>query len=274
MTDITTAELGRWVGRTAKDRGGEKIGKIEDVYIDDDSGQPEWVAVTTGLFGSRVSFVPVQGAREEGEDVVLGFDKAMVKDAPNMDADGALSPAEEDQLYAHYGLTAMGDTGTADVATGYSDVDTTTTVDTTVDVDTTAAAVDVAPSGMTDDAMTRSEEELDVGTTTREAGRARLRKWVETENVTTTVPVQREKAVLVTEAVTDANRDQALSGVDITEGEHEVVLSEEVVDVSKRVVPKERVRLETETETEEVVVDEEVRRERIALEGDDPTRTS
>ena len=118
-------------------------------------------------------------------------------------------------------------------------------------------------------AMTRSEEELDVSKHRQEAGRVRLRKWVETEDVHMTVPIRREKARLVTEPITDANRDAALSGPDISEAEHEVVLSEEVIEVDKRVVPKERVRLETEVETEEVPIDESVRKERIEMDHED-----
>lgn len=120
--------------------------------------------------------------------------------------------------------------------------------------------------------MTRAEEELDVQKRTKEAGRARLRKWIETEDVNIRVPVRRERARVVTEPITDANADQAMSGDDLTTGEHEVVLSEEVVDVDKRVVPKERVRLETEAETDEVAVDETVRKERIELEDDADAR--
>ncbi len=118
--------------------------------------------------------------------------------------------------------------------------------------------------------MTRSEEELDVNKATRQTGVARLRKWVETENVQMTVPIRREKARMVTETITDANRDAALDGPEITEGEHVVTLSEEVIDVQKTVVPKERVRLETEVETENVTVDEEVRKERIEMDQDTP----
>ena len=83
-----------------------------------------------------------------------------------------------------------------------------------------------------------------------------------------TVPIRREKARLVTEPITDDNVDEAMSGDDLTEDEHEVVLTEEVVDVDKRVVPKERVRLETDVETDEVAVDEEVRKERIEMDDD------
>jgi uncharacterized protein (TIGR02271 family) len=116
--------------------------------------------------------------------------------------------------------------------------------------------------------MTRSEEELRIGTTRRERGRARLRKWVETEQVQQTVPVQREEVRVEREPVTDANLDDAMSGPDISEAEHEVTLREEEPVVEKRVVPKERVRLGKETVTGEEQVAEEVRKEQVDVEGD------
>ena len=122
--------------------------------------------------------------------------------------------------------------------------------------------------GRTDNAMTRSEEELSVDKRRHEAGRARLRKWVETEHVQFTVPVQREVARVVTEPITDANRDRALDGPDITEDDHEIVLSEEEVVVDKNVVPKERVRLESETVTEQKQVAADLRKEHLDVEGD------
>jgi uncharacterized protein (TIGR02271 family) len=123
--------------------------------------------------------------------------------------------------------------------------------------------------------MTRSEERLRVGTTSQEAGRARLRKWVETETVSQTVPVSRERAVLETEPITDANIGDATSGPAISSEEHEVILHEEVPVVEKTVEPVERVRLGTETVTEQQTVTEEVRSEQIDVDGDrdvDPSR--
>jgi uncharacterized protein (TIGR02271 family) len=120
----------------------------------------------------------------------------------------------------------------------------------------------------TDDAMTRSEEELRVGTMRRERGRARLRKYVVTEEVQTTVPVQREEVRIEREPITDANIDQAMAGPEISEEEHEVVLHEEEPVVEKRTVPKERVRMDKDVRTEEAEVSEQVRKERIEAEGD------
>jgi uncharacterized protein (TIGR02271 family) len=115
--------------------------------------------------------------------------------------------------------------------------------------------------------MTRSEEELRVGTAPRERGRARLRKCVVTEDVQQTVPVSREEVRVEREPVTDANVEQAMAGPEITEGEHEVVLHEEEPVVEKRAVPKDRVRLEKDTVTDEREVTEQVRKERIESEG-------
>ena len=115
--------------------------------------------------------------------------------------------------------------------------------------------------------MTRSEEELRVGTAKRERGRARLKKYVVTEDVSQTVPVQREEVRVEREPITDANRGRAKDGPDISEEEHEVVLHEEEVVTEKRAVPKERVRLDKETVTNEQTVSDQVRKEQIDTEG-------
>ena len=118
--------------------------------------------------------------------------------------------------------------------------------------------------------MTRSEEELLVGTRAHEAGRVRLRKYVVTEYVQQSVPVQREEVRIEREPISDANVDRALAGPGISEEEHEVVLHEEELVVEKRVVPKERVRLAKDTVTDEQQVTEQLRKERIDV--DDTTR--
>ena len=120
----------------------------------------------------------------------------------------------------------------------------------------------------TDNAMTRSEERLNVGTRSEEVGRARLRKYVVTENVTETVPVSREEVRLEREPITDANIGNAMDGPAISEEEHEVVLTAETPVVQKEAVPVERVRLDKDTVTEQATVTEGVRKEQIELEGD------
>jgi len=255
MTMNDTNDVRDLLDREAVDPNGSSIGRVTDVYLDDESGEPTWLALSGGSSGGRATFAPLEGVYLAADEVVVAHDKSTVDTAPGVDPDGHLNPDEEQELYRHYGLSGGGATWT-----GNDDTD--------VDLETTSD-VDVDTSRSTDDAMTRSEEEVDVSTRTTEAGRARLRKWVETEQVSMSVPVRREKARLVVEPVTDANRGDAMAGTDLTEDVHEVTLSEEVVDVDKRVVAKERVRLETDTETEEVTVDESVRKERIAMDGDD-----
>lgn len=245
-------------GGNVVDNDGNKIGSIGQVFLDDQTGQPEWVTVKTGMFGGGESFVPIRDAQISGNDVRVPYDKDKVKDAPRIsDSEGHLSEDEEGTLYRHYG------TNGADYDTSYSD--------TSGETGTGAGHDTSGPD--TDSAMTRSEEQVHVGTEKVETGRARLRKYVVTENVTTTVPVSREEVRLEREPITDANRGDAVSGGDITEEEHEVVLTEERVVVNKETVPVERVRVDKDTITEEQQVDETVRKEQIELEDETGTTT-
>ena len=100
----TQDQLRTLVGTTAYDRSGDKVGKIGAVYYDDNTDEPRWLTVHTGLFGTNETFVPVQGAEFGGDRVTLAYDKAQVKDAPNISQDGHLSPQEEEQLYRYYGI--------------------------------------------------------------------------------------------------------------------------------------------------------------------------
>jgi uncharacterized protein (TIGR02271 family) len=245
-----------WQGRTMVDPAGDKLGTIDAIYLDDETGQPEWATVTSGLFTAKTAFVPLAQAQDIGDSVQVPYDKQQVTDAPTMQADGSLSQDDEAKLYRHYGLDYSEHRSDSGLPAGTAD----DTRDDTVGRDTSGPT--------TDDAMTRSEEELSVGTETRERGRARLRKYVTTELQTVTVPVQREEVRVEREPITDANRGDATSGPAISEEEHEVTLREEEVVVDKRAVPKERVRLDTETVTEERQVAEEVRKEHIQVDGD------
>jgi uncharacterized protein (TIGR02271 family) len=274
MPDIDTVR--DWQGRMMFDSAGAKVGTIDAIYLDDDTGQPEWATVTTGLFATRTTFVPLAQAQAMGDSVQVPYDKAQVAEAPNMDADGQLSQDEEAELYRHYGLDytqSRSDSGLPAAATGH-DIDSRGRHRDGLSDDGQDSAVGRDTSGpTTDDAMTRSEEELRVGTAQRERGRVRLRKYVTTEHVTQTVPVQREEVRVEREPITDANLDAATNGPAISEEEHQVTLHEETPVVEKRVVPRERVRLDTDTVTEQRQVGEEVRKEQIEVEGDqDPPR--
>lgn len=260
---------------------GGKIGSIGQLYADDDTGEPTWVTVKTGLFGTSQSFVPVEGAHSQDDDLVVPYTKEHVKDAPRVDVDGHLTPEEEDRLYTYYergGARTYSESqdevdlqGDADLNAGTPTAGVgTDSVGTDTDRGADRGAVGHDTSGPTsDDAMTRSEERLHVGTEREAAGRARLRKYVTTENVTKTVPVQREEVRLEREPITDANRGAALSGPDISEEEHEVILHEERPVVQKETVPVERVRLDKEVVQDDVTVNEEVRKEHIDADGVD-----
>jgi uncharacterized protein (TIGR02271 family) len=278
-TMIGTDTISRVIGQDVYDESGEKIGSASEVYLDDETGQPEWVTVRTGLFGTKESFVPIRNADLTDDGVRVPVSKSQVKDAPKIDTDGHLSPQEEQELYRYYGLGAGTDTGltTGTTDNGRTDLDRTDVGRTDVgrtDTDVNAhGTVGHDTSGpTTDDAMTRSEERLNVGTRSEQVGRARLRKYVVTENVTETVPVSREEVRVEREPITDANIGNAMDGPAISEEEHEVTLHAERPVVEKEAVPVERVRLDKDTVTEQATVTEGVRKEEIEVDGDDTTR--
>ncbi|MGC0421296.1 DUF2382 domain-containing protein [Embleya sp. AB8] len=349
-TNVTPQEL---IGRKVVDSEGSKIGTIGQVYLDDRTGEPEWVTVKTGMFGGRESFVPLGPADMQGDDLRVPFDKELVKEAPSLGTDEHLSPEEEARLYRHYsvtpstGMTRTETTGTgttsgtaaglagtaaAGAAAGTSHRDlsksqlagsdngfeeltgkhdpsvrtndppvraelrdvppaagtmtdrparpsmatdtgagmaSATTIRPAAAGSGTTRAAGMAAEADTDQAMTRSEERLDVHVETIEAGRAALRKVIETERVDQVVPVMHEEWEIVREPIDNNNRQAALNGPDMRENAHEIVLHAERVVVHKEVVPVERIRLVAKKVQAEQRVTEEVRRERIELhEGD------
>jgi uncharacterized protein (TIGR02271 family) len=284
MATLERERLLQQRGQDLYDNDGDKIGTIEEIYLDAETTEPEWALVNTGFFGTKSTFVPLQQATDEGGSIRVPYEKAQVKDAPKMDPDGQLSQEEEAELYRHYGLdysesrsdsglpeggAATGTTsggGTGEFAAGTEDTSSSRGESAGDDASGTVGRDVSGPT--TDEAMTRSEEELQVGTTQREAGRARLRKYVVEDEVTRTVPVRREEVRVEREPITDANVDAATEGPAISDEEHEVVLHEEQPVVEKRVVPQERVRLNKDFRTEEETVSEEVRKERIEADGE------
>jgi len=295
------------LGGTAYSNDGDKIGSIGQVYLDNSSGEPAWVTVKTGLFGTNESFVPLQQAELTDDGVRVPYDKDRVKGAPNIETDRELSEQEEDQLYSYYGLGTSGHATGTEYETGgtygteaetqartglsegepvgYAGFDAGTTPGsnpTLRDSDyvgaddmggtyaTEAATTDTGydTSGpTTDDAMTRSEERVRTGTERVEAGRARLRKYVTTEQQQVTVPVTREEVRVEREPITDANYDKAMDGPALSEEEHEVTLTEERPVVTTEAVPVERVRLSKDQVQEEQTVNVDVRKEQIETEG-------
>ena len=256
---ISTEQLKQVIGQDVVDSSGSKVGTARQVYLDDTTGQPAWVTVRTGLFGSSESFIPLSDASTDGGQLRVPYGKDQIKDAPRVDDDGHLSPEQEGELYRYYGLGGVDGTersGRTETAVSRNAEDRATGYDTS------------GPT--TDDAMTRSEEQLHVGTEKVQTGRARLRKYVTTEQQQVTVPVSREEVRIEREPITDANADRAMSGPEISEEEHELVLTEERPVVAKETVPVERVRLAKEAVTEEKQVTADVRKEQIETEGDVP----
>lgn len=259
-------------GGNVVDQDGKKIGSIGQVYLDDDGGQPAWITANTGFFGSGESFAPLADATIQGDDVQVAYSKDMVKDAPHSDdADGHLSENQEADLYRYYSLNSAraeqplfdqdGDTNAVDLDAG--------TTGTEADSVTGTGAGHDTSGPDTDNAMTRSEERLHVGTRQQAAGKARLRKYIVSEQVTETVPVSHDEVRVTREPITDANLGDALSGGDLTEEEHEVTLMADQVVTEKETVPVDRIRLDTETVTEQQQVTEDVRKEQIEMDGDD-----
>ncbi|MFK0115648.1 DUF2382 domain-containing protein [Streptomyces sp. NPDC090994] len=278
---ITREEITMLLDHPVYDGDGNKIGDAKHVFFDDMTGRPEWVSVRTGMFGSSESFIPIHDATLVEDHLEVPYPKDQVKGAPNVDIDagGHLSASEEHRLYEYYGVNWDSVLSEAE-ASGGPGTGTTTGTGTaaaagTAGVAGTAGMAGTAGRGRTDrtglrdddDAMTLSEERLHIGVERRETGRARLRKYVVTEDVQQTVPVRHEEVRLEREPITEANRDAALSGPEISEAEHEVTLYEEHPVVETETVPVERVRLTTEERVEDETVRGRVRKERIETEG-------
>jgi stress response protein YsnF len=236
-------EVSAAVGTTAYGTNGEKLGTVEHFFSDDRTGAPTWVAVATGLFGTRHSIAPAVDASFSDGRLQLPVTAEALKSAPPVPNDH-LSPEDEDDLRRHYG-GGDGDT---------------------------APAVEPAAAAADDGAMIRSEEQVRVGTERVPATRARLVKYVVTEDVTITVPIRREE-IRVEEVPLDATDDQpgevlvpADGSVD-TGGRlpDEIVLHAERPVVSVEVVPVERVRLRTEVVQGTETVTQQVQREQIAV---------
>lgn len=262
---LTTEQIDRLLSQGANvlSGDGEKIGSIGQVFVDNEAGQPSWVTVRTGLFGMSESFVPLEGARLEGNDIVVPYNKNQVKDAPRIDADRPLEPAEEDRLYQHYRMDSgrtYTDADTADAASATRQDASGTERAETRDATGTAGYGTATP---TTDAATppttrQDTTGIDRAGTRDATGRGRLRKYVTTETVTRTVPVQREEVRIEREPIAEEDRDEVSNR---PASDDEVILHEERVIVTKETVPVERVRIVTETVADEVTIREKVHKE-------------
>ncbi|MDN3226982.1 PRC and DUF2382 domain-containing protein [Kocuria rhizophila] len=274
---MSTFDVNAILSSTAYGSDGDKIGKVEQVFLDDNSGEPTFLTVNTGLFGAKENFVPVKGARQDGDRVVLPYTKDVIKDAPKVDADQHLSPAEEEELYRYYemnyddGRTAGTDRDRNAAAAGTAGVDGTAAGERhadhdAADRDRTAVDQDRRVAAGEDASVVRHEERLNVGTQEREAGHARLRKYVVTDHETVDVPVEREE---VTVERTPLNGTEAHAGTGrIGEEEVDVTLHEERPVVEKEAVAVEEVGLNKQTVRETQRVEADVRKEQVDVETD------
>ncbi len=290
---IDIDDPGRLEKATVVGADGRKLGTVAGVYYDDETGRPEWVAVRTGLFGRDVSVVPLAAAQLRGEELHVPFDKQRLRTAPHHNPDRELTPQDEIDLFAHYGMPYGGRSTGAATGTG-------TPAERVEPADEPGALTDpdaARPTG--DHAMTRSEEQLRVRTESQPVERVRLRKHVVTHYEQITVPVRREEirvepvpvdgsdtgagSVVGTGVSGDAVSGDAVPG-DVVSGdavpgdvvpgqvgageEHEIVLYAERPVVRTERVPVERVRLGKRTVTEHQQVEGQVRREQIELDAD------
>jgi uncharacterized protein (TIGR02271 family) len=238
---MTMDQLSAMRGVPVYDSDGEEIGTVEEIFYDQQTREPEWIGVGTGFFGTKRVLVPTAGASATGDGVTVRYSKENVKDSPDIDSD-EISQETEQELYAHYGLEYSERRSETGLPEGPRGAGGTTGEET---------------------AVTRHEEELAVGKRDMETGRARLRKWVETEPVQEDVELRRETARVEREPI-----DQPVSEGAIGEEEIEVPLRGEEAVAEKRTVAKERIGIEKDVETERETVGDQVRKERVEVEGD------
>lgn len=266
---------------------GDKIGSVGQVYLDDVTNEPTFVTVKTGLFGARETFVPLQQAQTTADGITVPFEKSFVKDAPNVDADGSLTPEEEQRIYEYYSMEysaadydgdvrrddvrtdagAAGVAGTAGVA-GVADRRDEAVVDGDRHDVTDRDRRDVTDHDRRDvtdaDSVVVKDEHLNVGTERRASGRVRLRKQAYTTTETVEVPVTREEVVVERESVDPNSAEARTAGRD---GDVEVTTYEETPVVNKT-VDAEKVSLGKRQVQDTETVTEEVRHEDVKVDGD------
>ncbi|HEV8045149.1 MAG TPA: PRC and DUF2382 domain-containing protein, partial [Rubrobacter sp.] len=293
-TNDTNEEVGglayeeRYADYEVYDRGGERLGKVDTMFLDEDD-RPEYLGVKIGLLGTRSTLIPwaaVIRADEEGGRLEVDVDKETAENGPAFEDDQEITPELEREVHGHYGLEqAAGaeDRGAYGDYNSYTEQTSTTTGTPGPDTASQGTGMGGAEAGAfrehdresgnlrepgTDPEeeirVQRSEEELRVDTTKREAGALRVRKRVRTERETIEVPIRREEVHVERVPVSGE------TPTEIEIGEDEVVvpvIKEEIV-VSKRPVVKEEVRIRKDVVEDTEVVEADVRREEIDVEDD------
>ena len=292
---------------TAYDKNGEKLGDVNEVFVDDQSGQPTFVEVNHGLFGMNSSLVPLRGHDFSGDDLKLGFSKDRIKDAPDFDSDKPLTPEAQSDIFNHYGLDNARDVtdykdsnldSKRDVQAG-ADKDHNLTAgagaagagaagagvagahadEKKADTHTTDAAATERKAGVADDAaaartnndgeLIRSEEQLNVNKERVATGEARLRKYVVTDTESVEVPVEREEVRVERTPINAEDAKNYNGAISGDSEEASVTLHEERVNVNKETVPVEKINLKKDTVRDTETHTEELRKEQIDTDGVD-----
>src|SRR5215211_7812591 len=254
-TDGFTAIEDRFAGYEVYDAAGEKIGKVDDLFVDQ-TDQPEYIGVKMGFLGTRSTLIPweaVSSTDDEGRSITVDTDKDKAKNGPTFDDDREITPEFEEEVYSYYGLSRSTSTEESGAYENY--------------YDETASATDVgATTDVGELRVKRSEEELAAGTREREAGQLKVRKRVRTDRETIEVPTRHEE-VSVERVPASGEATEA----EIGEDEVVVPVTEEEVVVGKRAVAKEEVRIRKDVAQDTETVEEDVRREEIEVEDDTST---
>jgi uncharacterized protein (TIGR02271 family) len=279
--DRFTAIEDRYAGYTVYDPDGDKIGKVDDLFVDEDD-QPEYLGVKLGLLGTSSTLIPWQmvEVREVDSSLIVSADDAHVKDGPTFDDDREITPEFKSEVYSYYGLQQSGsaeDRGTysdyygdsGEVGPGMREGDTETGEFRGHAEDN--EGVSQSPGSDLEDEdelrVQRSEEELRAGTREREAGSMRVRKRVRTDREQIEVPTRHEE-VSVERVPMEGEATEAQIGED----EVVVPVTEEEVVVEKRPVVKEEVRIRKDVVEDTETVEEDVRREEVEVEDDTERR--
>jgi uncharacterized protein (TIGR02271 family) len=259
-TDGYTALEDRFAGYTVYDPAGEKIGKVDDLFVDQ-SDEPEYVGVKMGFLGTRSTLIPwesVSTADDEGRTITVDTEKDKAKNGPTFDDDREITPEFEEEVYSYYGLSRSASTEeSGDYGSYYAE-----------DATQTTGVSDRTELADEDELrVQRAEEELTAGTREREAGQLKVRKRVRTDREQIEVPTRHEEV-----SVERVPASGEASEAEIGEDEVVVPVTEEEVVVGKRPVVKEEVRIRKDVVEDTEIVEEDVRREEIEVEDDTSTR--
>jgi uncharacterized protein (TIGR02271 family) len=282
-SDRFTAIEDRFAGYTVYDQAGEKIGKVDDLFVDE-SDQPEYIGVKMGFLGTSSTLIPweaVSSTDDEDRAITVATNKDTAKSGPAFDDDREITPEFEQQVYSYYGLSrSAGSEGSGSYGSYYSEESTEAgTVGPGMSMGDTETG-EFREHAITDEGVNqsqgddlededelrvqRTEEELRAGTRERQAGALNVRKRVRTDRERIEVPTRREEVTVDRVPV----EGEAATEAEIGDDEVSIPLTEEEVVVEKRPVIKEEVRIRKDVVEDTEVVEEDVRREEVDIVDD------